>query len=465
MISVLPAERALSTTFCISQGERNWPFLIFTGLPCEDTAMMKLVCRHRNAGVCRTSTTAATSPSGVSSCTSVSTGTPICSRTCARALRPAAMPGPRKLRREDRLALSNDALKMKGMPSAAVISFRRPATSMTNPALSITQGPAIKKNGHSCPTSKEANFMCTARRPDPRTSRGCAARLQRSAILACGAHEAGEQRVPIARRRGEFRVELTGDEPRMRAQFDEFHQSIGGEAREGEAGRAHLVEIVIVEFVAVAVALEYRLSAVQCARQGTWNQFRFLGAEPHAAAEFGLFIAYLLTALQILPLGDQGDYRVIRGPIELRTVGAFEGQHVARIFDDGELHTQTNAKIGNAVFARKADRLNLSFDAAIAETARHQNGVHFLQRRCARALDILRFEIMDVDPGAGLDAGVHQSLVEGNIRVANLHVLADHADVHDGFRVLLGGDDRAPLGEVGGRSVQAQLVDDDVVQI
>ena len=33
MMCALPVERALSTTFCISQGERNWPFLIFTGLP------------------------------------------------------------------------------------------------------------------------------------------------------------------------------------------------------------------------------------------------------------------------------------------------------------------------------------------------------------------------------------------------------------------------------------------------
>ena len=35
MICVLPVERALSTTFCISQGERNCPFLMFTGLPWE----------------------------------------------------------------------------------------------------------------------------------------------------------------------------------------------------------------------------------------------------------------------------------------------------------------------------------------------------------------------------------------------------------------------------------------------
>ena len=42
----------------MSSGARNWPFLMFTGLPARATAWMKSVCRHRNAGVCSTSTTA-----------------------------------------------------------------------------------------------------------------------------------------------------------------------------------------------------------------------------------------------------------------------------------------------------------------------------------------------------------------------------------------------------------------------
>ena len=112
----MPVERALSTTFCISQGERNWPFLMLTGRPAAATLRMKLVWRHRNAGVCSTSTTAATSSIGVSSCTSVSTGSANSCRTDCSALRPASMPGPRKLAPEERLALSNEALKISGMP-------------------------------------------------------------------------------------------------------------------------------------------------------------------------------------------------------------------------------------------------------------------------------------------------------------------------------------------------------------
>ena len=49
---------------------------MFTGLPDCATARMKSVWRHRKAGVCSTSTTAATSAISSSVCTSVSTGTP-----------------------------------------------------------------------------------------------------------------------------------------------------------------------------------------------------------------------------------------------------------------------------------------------------------------------------------------------------------------------------------------------------
>ncbi len=46
-----------------------------------------------------------------------------------------------------------------------------------------------------------------------------------------------------------------------------------------------------------------------------------------------------------------------------------------------------------------------------------------------------------------------------------MHVLADHADVDHGLRILLGGDHRAPFRQVGGRDIQAQLVDHDVVEV
>ena len=100
------AARALSITFFMSPGARNWPFLMFTGLPDWATARMKSVWRQRNAGVCSTSTTFATSAISASVCTSVRIGRPSSFFTLARISRPRSMPGPRKLVPEDRLALS-----------------------------------------------------------------------------------------------------------------------------------------------------------------------------------------------------------------------------------------------------------------------------------------------------------------------------------------------------------------------
>src|SRR5207342_1983242 len=66
----------------------------------------------------------------------------------------------RKLVPEVRLALSKLDLKMKGMPSLPVISLSWPATSSCSCIDSITQGPAIRKNGLSRPTSKSQSFIC-----------------------------------------------------------------------------------------------------------------------------------------------------------------------------------------------------------------------------------------------------------------------------------------------------------------
>ena len=101
------AARALSITFFMSCGARNWPFLMLTGLPLCATARMKSVWRHRKAGVCSTSTTAATAAISASR---VHVGQ---HRHAELALapwpgsrRPLSMPGPRNDVPLERLALS-----------------------------------------------------------------------------------------------------------------------------------------------------------------------------------------------------------------------------------------------------------------------------------------------------------------------------------------------------------------------
>ena len=59
---------------------------------------------------------------------------------------------------------------------------------------------------------------------------------------------------------------------------------------------------------------------------------------------------------------------------------------------------------------------------------------------------------------------MHQRLVQRNVRVADLHVLADHRYVHLGIGGEFRVDDPLPVRQVGRRRLDAQAVEDDVVQ-
>src|SRR6185436_16543503 len=112
----------------------------------------------------------------------------------------------------------------------------------------------------------------------------------------------------------------------------------------------------------------------------------------------------------ILPLGDQRDDRMRRVGIELGAVRAVEAGDVPRELDDGELHAEAYAEIRNPVFARVADRLDLAFDAALAESARNENGVHRGETVGPLALDDLGVDVMDIHAAPRVNPGVRERL-------------------------------------------------------
>ena len=152
------------------------------------------------------------------------------------------------------------------------------------------------------------------------------------------------------------------------------------------------------------------------------------------------------------------------GAVEFGAVGVLEAEHVPAEFDDRELHPQADAEIRNLVLARETHRGDLAFDAALAEAAGHEDGVHARERMGAVLLDVGGFDVVHVDARAGLHAGVGQRLVQRDVAVLHLHVLADHGDVDLAVGVGLGGHHLLPLGEIGRRHVEPQLVDHDLVE-
>src|SRR5215472_2151855 len=271
---------------------------------------------------------------------------------------------------------------MKGTCNRAVISLRRPAISCVSAGLSITHGPAMRRNRWSAPTSCPAICMmaaCAAREERQRPSGARRLWQLRRALCARGTDEAGEQRVPVTRRGGELGVKLSRYEPGVVGELDHLHQPIAREPGEAHASLAIAIEIVVVELVAMPMALHDEIAPVNLAGARAGTEQHLLRPEAHGAALVGALIAHLRAVHLILPLGNERNDRVGRGAVELGAVGVAEAERVAAELDDRHLHAEADPEVGHAVLARVAYRLDLALDAALAETARHQNRIHVLQ--------------------------------------------------------------------------------------
>ena len=125
---------------------------------------------------------------------------------------------------------------------------------------------------------------------------------------------------------------------------------------------------------------------------------------------------------------------------------------VPRAFDAGHLHAEADAEERHVALAGEADAGDLAFRAALAEPAGHEDRVHRLELR--GDLRIVLLEHLGVDPAdVDLDpvghAAVDQRLVERLVGVGQADVLADHADRHFAFGVLVAVDDVVPARQVG----------------
>ena len=152
------------------------------------------------------------------------------------------------------------------------------------------------------------------------------------------------------------------------------------------------------------------------------------------------------------------------GLVELGGVGVAPAEHVAGVFDDRDLHAQADAQVGDLVLAGVLHGADLAFHAAQAEAARDQDGVDAFQQAGALLLDVFGVDVAQVDLGAALDAGVGHRLDQRLVRVQQFHVLADHGDGDFTLGVELGIDHPVPFGQVGLPALQAEALDDDVVQ-
>src|SRR5712664_1182136 len=345
---------------------------------------------------------------------------------------------------------------MNGTSSSLQISFSVDAVSSAIWRDSTTHGPAIRNRGLSRPTSKPQSFMLSSR------DRGLGLA---GLILQSGLDECGEERMAAARGRGEFRVELAADEPRMRRQLDHLAQLLAlGDAGNAQAFVLQSLHVLIVDLVAVAVALVNHVRAVDLAREAPGFERGALSAQAHRPAEIGLLVAALDPAVAILPFGHKRDHRVGCVAVELGRVRPGQAHHVSRELDHRELHAQADAEIADLVLARVLDRLHHSLDPALTKAPGDKYRVHTFQEGAdALLLDRLRIHITDVDLAARVDPGVNERLVERLVGIGKVDILADHGDGDLVLRMLERLDQLFPYLEIGRLGDDAELVADDLI--
>ena len=178
---------------------------------------------------------------------------------------------------------------------------------------------------------------------------------------------------------------------------------------------------MVVDLVAVAVALVDDLLAVDLAGPRALVQLHRVGAQAHRAAH----VAHLLL------LRQEVDHRERGLRIELRGVRTVHARHVAGELGHRDLHPQADAEVGNPVLACIPRRADLALDAADAEPAGDEDPVALSQvvdRLAVR--EPLRVDPADLDVSAVVGAGVAEGLDDRQVGVRELGVLADKPDPH-----------------------------------
>src|SRR5579884_698233 len=171
----------------------------------------------------------------------------------------------------------------------------------------------------------------------------------------------------------------------------------------------------------MAVTLADFERAVSFLRERSGFELAGPRAQTHGAAEF-------FDSAQFTKFVDDA---VRRGGIEFAGVGVGQTADVTRKFDARGLHAQTNAKVGDLLFAREADRVQHAGDAPLAEAARDEDAVVILELGFVgliRRLQPLRLDPIHLQFQVVGEGAVNQRFLQRFIRILVLDVLANNAD-------------------------------------
>ena len=452
----------------MSRGARNCPFLMLTTRPVRAAATSRSVWRHRNAGICSTSATAATGCACHASWMSVSTG------TCARRLTSAST----------RSAVFEAGATERG---------ERRAVGLVERCLE-DEGDA---RGGRDVADREGEFdgvgvaFDDARAGDEREGRAAADPDRSNLEFAHARHSTLRDRATGFSRRGgsPTRPSRAGlclcswvattnpaNSGWGRSGFDlnsgwnctATYQGCSGSSTIStnlpsserptisRPFSASALFVQAVELVPMTVPLVDDVGPVELLRQRARLETARVRAQPHGAAE-------VVDAQQVAQLVDHLGRacractrwsRRPRGRTTLR--GELDGRPLEPVAD---------AEVGDAVLAGVLRRAHHAPRAAVAESAGHEDAVGAVQQADAVGmLERLGFDPVDVHLEPVLEAAVEERLVEALVGVFEPDVLADDVDGDLVVGVVDAVHEVLPRGHPVSLGRQVQQLQDDVVE-
>ena len=247
-------------------------------------------------------------------------------------------------------------------------------------------------------------------------------------------------------------MELHPHKPGVAGQLHHLHQlPIGGQPGQDKTGPGDCLPEVVVELVAVPVALADLLCLVGGKGPAVPpGEPAGIGPQPHGASLVG-----------DPPLaGHQVNDRVGGGPGELAGVGVRHAADVAGKLHHRHLHPQADAQEGHALLPGIPNGGNFALDPPAAEAAGNQNPIRAIQDLSGVFIsDSLAVHPADVHLHPVLNAPMGEGLGHGEIGVVEGHILAHQGDGHLPLRFFGPVDHIAPLGEVGSGTTQPQPPD------
>src|SRR3954447_14253119 len=280
--------------------------------------------------------------------------------------------------------------------------------------------------------------------------RGCLADAgTRTSALDGGTDEVAEEGRGPRRARLELGVVLAGDEPGMVRELDHLDEAALLErARDHETCLDELRPEGVVDLVAVAMALVDDALAIGGVGARPVLNVDGVGAEAHRAAEI----------LDLLLLGQEVDHGVGRLRVHLRRVGAVEPDDVPCELGDGDVHAEADSEVRNVALASDAAGGDLPLPPARPEPTGNENAVGALKLpRGFFDTHALRVHPSHVDVRPVVDARVLQGLVDGEVGVLELDVLADEGDLDVAVALRDAAGKVFPVPQLDGFVRQAEL--------